>query len=373
MKQIVTTEAATRADFTSIIRYAQCWEDADILLQGLDVQAGDICVSIASAGENSLSLLTRGPGRVIAIDLNPAQLACVSLRMGAYRRLDHSGLLALLGSTEATATERMELYRSCRDTLPREAVDFWDARPELIGAGVGTVGKFERYFRVFRRWVLPWVHGRRRVAALLQQREPQHRRAFYASQWDTWRWRGMFALFFSRIVLGRLGRDPAFFKYVEGNVAERILSRGRHALTELDPSTNPYLRWILEERHVPEALPHALRPENFNPIRDNLDRLELRQAAIEEVLSSLPRRSVHRFNLSDIFEYMSEENYRSLLTRIAEAGAPTGRIAYWNMLVPRSRPDSLANQLHPLTELSEQLHRQDKAFFYSRFVVEEVQ
>ena len=44
------SEIAGKASFDEI-RYAQCWEDADVLLQGLDVQPGDHCLSIASAGD----------------------------------------------------------------------------------------------------------------------------------------------------------------------------------------------------------------------------------------------------------------------------------------------------------------------------------
>ena len=51
------SEVATRAEFSQI-RYAQVWEDADILLDGLDIQPGDVCVSIASAGDNALAMLT---------------------------------------------------------------------------------------------------------------------------------------------------------------------------------------------------------------------------------------------------------------------------------------------------------------------------
>ena len=54
------SEAAARADF-SAIRYAQVWEDADVLLEALDIQPGDVCVSIASAGDNALALLTTKP------------------------------------------------------------------------------------------------------------------------------------------------------------------------------------------------------------------------------------------------------------------------------------------------------------------------
>ncbi len=77
-----TTEAAARADFSQI-RYAQVWEDADILLTALDIQPTDTVVSIASAGDNALALLGAGAARVVALDLNPAQLACLELRVSA--------------------------------------------------------------------------------------------------------------------------------------------------------------------------------------------------------------------------------------------------------------------------------------------------
>jgi S-adenosylmethionine-diacylglycerol 3-amino-3-carboxypropyl transferase len=124
-------------------------------------------------------------------------------------------------------------------------------------------------------------------------------------------------------------------------------------------------------RHT-SALPLPLRPEHFDTIRANLDRLEWRRQSVEDFLAGSELRSVDRFNLSDVFEYMSEANYHRLLERLAAGGRPGGRLAYWNMLVPRSRPKALADRLRPMPELSQRLHGQDKAFFYSRFVVEEV-
>ena len=47
------------------------------------------------------------------------------------------------------------------------------------------------------------------------------------------------------ILVGRLGRDPEFFRYVQGSVSDRILSRARHALTVLPTHENPYLQFIL--------------------------------------------------------------------------------------------------------------------------------
>lgn len=362
------SEIQARAGF-EIIRYAQCWEDADILLEALQPQPDGLYLSIASAGDNALALLSRAPQRVVALDLNKTQLACLALRVSAYKELSHKELLELVGSRPSQ--RRTQLYQRCRPLLAGEERAFWDAHPQLIANGIGSAGKFERYFALFRQRILPLVHSRKTVLRLLQGGGLQQRREFYDSVWNNWRWRALFRLFFSRFVMGRMGRDPEFFKYVEGSVSDKILSRTRHALIELDPHENPYLQWILCGDH-PYALPFALREENFEPIRDNLHRLEWRQTALEDYLQEVGEGAIAGFNLSDIFEYMSVTAYHELLAKLVSAARPGARLAYWNMLAPRQAPASFSDRLRYLAESSEQWHLQDKAFFYSRFIVEEV-
>jgi S-adenosylmethionine-diacylglycerol 3-amino-3-carboxypropyl transferase len=365
---IAAPAVAARADF-SAIRYAQCWEDADILVEALTPQPGHTLVSICSAGDNTLALLSGKPARVVAVDLSAAQIACLELRVAAYRALSHGELLQLVGSRPSN--DRRGLYARCRSQLSGDARTFWDAHGDAVDAGIGSAGKFERYFTTFRARVLPLVHSRARVDRLLAggpTREARER--FYEDAWNTWRWRAMFQLFFSRVVMGRLGRDPAFFAHVEGSVATRILQRTRHALTALDPADNPYIHWILRGTHG-SALPMALRAEHFETIRDHLDRLTWRQCDVAAALDDLGDGQVHGCNLSDIFEYMSLDETRRQLERLYRALAPGGRLAYWNMLAPRSRPDAMAGELRPLSDLSARLFAADKAFFYSAFVVEE--
>src|SRR5690606_18262122 len=129
----------------------------------------------------------------------------------------------------------------------------------------------------------------------------------------------------------------------------------------------------------------ALRAENFERIKSRLDRLEWHELTLEAFLErervttagadDAGRNGVNpvmKFNLSDIFEYMSEENTAAILASLADASAPGGRLAYWNMLAPRRRPESLAERLCPREDLAGPLFAQDKAFFYRAFVVEEV-
>ena len=88
---------AQNLGIASRIGYAQCWEDADVLLKALDIQPAHVCLSIASAGDNTLAMLSRGPKRLIAVDANPAQLACLELRVAAFSELSYTEMRELMG------------------------------------------------------------------------------------------------------------------------------------------------------------------------------------------------------------------------------------------------------------------------------------
>jgi S-adenosylmethionine-diacylglycerol 3-amino-3-carboxypropyl transferase len=305
----------------------------------------------------------------MAVDSSPTQIACLELRVAAFRLLSHSELLELLGA--APSDRRIALYARIRHLLSPLSRSIWDRRPDWITTGAGACGKFERYLHLYRALVLPLIHGPRTIDALSHPLSRDERALFYDRVWDNRRWRTLFRLFFSRAVMGRIGRDSRFFTYVDGRVADRLLDRTRHAVVDLDPLSNPYLQWITLGRYV-TALPHALREENHETIRGHLDRLEWRLSSMEAVLDEVGPGTIDKINLSDILEYLSEPEADHLLAGAARAGRAGGRIAYWNLFVPRSRPKRLAPRLRPLPELSASLSQQAKTFFYSRFVLEEI-
>lgn len=361
------SDIETRAAFDRI-RYAQVWEDADVLAEALKVGPGDVVVSIASAGDNALALLAHNPERVIAADLNPTQLACVRLRVAAYRMLSHPELLELMGSRPSS--RRGELLDRIGRGLEGEDQPFWAARrDDVVRYGVGGVGKFESYFRLFRTRLLPLVHSRRTIAALLEPRDAADREAFFERRWNNLRWRLLVRTFFSKPVMGRLGRDPAFFDHVADSAAEQVARNTRQALVEQDPSRNPYLHWILTGTHG-EALPMALREENFELIRKRLDRLEIRLSTIEALADQGVKADA--FNLSDIFEYMSPDAHAAAYASVLACANPGARIAYWNMMAPRRVPGPLRHRVITDTDLEGALRPVDKAFFYRAFVIETV-
>ncbi len=356
-----------RAKF-DLVRYANCWEDADVLCQAIQPASGKRILSIASGGDNSFSLLAYG-SEVVAADLSPAQLACVELKKAAFELLDYREMLSFLGVTKCA--DRIATYRGLADRLSTAAQKFWRANDSAVRNGFIHSGKFEGYFHKFRTKVLPLVHSRAKVEQLLAKKDREERLEFFRRRWNTWRWRWMFKIFFSRFVMGRMGRDPEFFRYVEGSVADRILERTQYAITQLSTHDNPYLTYILTG-NFGNALPHYLRRENFPAIRAGLPRLTLFAGSVQEAATQLGGQAgFDGFNLSDIFEYLDEPLCRQIFESLLAAARPGARFVYWNMLVPRHCPESLTRQVANRAELAENLFLQDKAWFYSRLVIEE--
>ena len=347
------------------LRYANVWEDADVLIAGLRPAPGSRIVSICSAGDNALALLTTDPERVVAVDVNAPQLFLTELKMAAIRRLPHTETLAFLGFRPAA--NRVRTYRLLTADLSTSARAFWETNLNVIADGIIHGGKFERYFRLFARRVLPLIHGRRTVEQLLALKPAAAQEEFYETRWNNRRWRALFRLFFSRRVMGWLGRDPAFLAQVEGSVGQQILERAARHLRQPLATENGFLRYALIGDFGAE-LPHYLQPGNYPIIRARLDRLELHHGYVQEVARRVG--AVDAMNLSNIFEYLDPATFAATVRELDAAAAPDCRFAYWNLLVPRRMPEE-CGELRYLKSRSERLTRRDRGFFYGGFRVDQ--
>ncbi|MEM8725214.1 MAG: DUF3419 family protein [Pseudomonadota bacterium] len=358
---------AGRADFDQI-RYAQAWEDADVLTRAMGDMSGKRLVSICASGDNSLALLMLDPSEVVALDISQAQIECLNLRLGAYRTLNHPEFLELMGAR--SSERRSDLLDRALAISGDQTKSFWEEQRAAVRQyGAGGIGKFERYFRLFRRYILPLCHTARTVDEVFHPRAREGREHFFKARFNNWRWRFLMRVFFSRFVMARLGRDPAFFDHVDGSVTDHVARRIVHAAVSNDPADNPYLHWILKGHHN-RALPMAWRVEHFAAIRDRLERIQISRRSIEEHLDS--GSLADGYNLSDIFEYMAPDAFASLYGGIVDAARPGARLVYWNMMAPRRAPPSFAQRVRTLNALEAELKAIDKAFFYSDLIVEEV-
>ena len=365
-----------RVDF-SLIRYSQCWEDTEVLLESLNIQENDICFGILSAGDNVFSMLAENPKKVLALDISFPQIALAKLKKEVFNSLSYEEMLEFMGVMKSD--KRIEIYDRIKENLDKEVKEYWDFNREAIEKGIIHAGKFEKFFKIFREKILPFVHSKKRIEKLLEKKSRQERIEYYDKYWNNFRWKLMFKLFFSKYIVGKLGRDKKFFRYAEKNISEEMKERSRYALCELNPYENPYINYILTGNYRKDCLPYFLRKENFDKIRKNLHKVEIFQSSVEEYLDQIDFK-INKFNLSDIFEYMSAENYSKLMEKIYDNAEDNALLAYWNLIVERNSSklesiegeENIKNNFHRLKELDKSLHEKDKTFFYTDFVVEKV-
>jgi S-adenosylmethionine-diacylglycerol 3-amino-3-carboxypropyl transferase len=345
------------------ILYAQAWEDPRVDRTALRIGADDDVFTIAAAGDNALALLLDEPRSITALDFNLSQCCLMELKMAALATLTHGELLEFLGVR--SSPRRSSSYRRLQERLSPAARRYWDGHPQTIQRGVLHCGRFERYFGLFRRFVLPFAHRRRTCDAFLACETLEEQRSFYRTRWNTRTWRAIFRVFFGRFAMGRLGRDPAMFRYVDDDVAGAIFARAEHGLTQIPVRTNWFLEYILRGNYRTETrLPPYLREEHQPTLRRLLPRVRIVNDELERFLPDQPDGAYHKFSLSDVFEYMSEDAAERLLTELWRCAAAGGILSWREMMVPRPVPVSLRDRFENDEERGAWCHANERAFFY---------
>lgn len=358
------TELNTKVDF-SFIRYANCWEDADTLLMALDIPKEMKILSIASAGDNSLSLLVKEPSIIAAVDLNPTQLYLTEFKKVCFAELDYKEVLNILGFT--SCNNRIVTYNKIRLKLCEESRAFWDNRSSIIKNGIINAGKFEKYFQAFVKYVLPLIHSNKTVQHLFESKNEEAQETFYFQIWNNYRWRILFKAFFSKAILGRFGRDPEFLKQVTIPVGDFIFKQSEKQLKNNTLSHNHILRYCLTA-NFGNLLPHYVRPENFNLIKSQLHKLELVKGYAQQSIHTHGK--FDAMNLSNIFEYQNETVFKHTANQLCQGMNKNCKSVYWNLMVERKMSSILPNLLVENKTQSAELKIIDKGFFYQNLIIE---
>jgi S-adenosylmethionine-diacylglycerol 3-amino-3-carboxypropyl transferase len=353
------------------ISYAQVWEDPAVLSAALRIQPDDDVLSVCSAGDNAFALAIDGARSVTCVDISEPQLALAELKLRAAEALPVQSLRSLLGFD--AAGRRVWFYHYVRDRLTHRARCFWDDHEALVREGIARAGRFERYLTTFHGRLLPAIHGRATIDRMLALDDPAAQRSLFAREWDTRRWRALFRLFFSEAVMSRRGRSKEQFAFVDGPVSSAFLKRAEHVLCDLPTRTNFFLHWYLTGRFPDlEAAHPYLSTAGHAVLAERAERLRFVATDIETFLRGCEPGAFSAFNYSNIFEYLDRDAHRRILELTVRAARPGARICYWNLLVPRHRPDDLADRIDRDVALGARLLAQDRAFVYGAVQVETV-
>lgn len=352
-----------KANFAKL-RYANVWEDAQILVDALQPQGRRI-LSICSAGDNCLALIAAGAQSVVAADLSSVQLYVLKLRIAALQVLDYPSFLIFMG-IDGTEFQRQELWQNqVKPHLSTAELNFWQNHEHWIHQGITNPGRFERYLDLFGSKILPWFQPKSRIEALYHAKTQEERETVW-KKWNHLAWKALFRVFFSKTMLSR-GRDPEFLRYVREAPGPILAQRLAHCLRHHPLNSNPYLNRILSGSWK-NALPVYLQEQYFDKLKQNCSRIEFFHGPIEQACTLGP---FDGFNLSDLYEYLNPEQCQIITRTLANHASAGARVALWNMMVPRN-PCDYDPRLKRLDPLSAQSLHQDRACFYRDFHVAEI-
>jgi len=353
------------------ILYAQCWEDPEVDRIAFMIKPGDTIFSITSGGCNALSFLVDDPGKIVCLDLSKYQNYLLSLKMNAFKSLTYNELLEFLGVYPSE--RRSKLYEKLKSGLSEEEQSYWDSKLGDINRGIIHCGRYERYMHLLKN-VFRILIGKTIINDLFNADSNEERLKLFNKKWENFRWRLFCRIFLSRS-FASIFFDKAFYKYLDSDFSFEKYYRSavRRVVTELPVKENYFLAYILLGNYLENNFPPYLKSENYDLIRTRINRIESITSGCIEYFRLLPPGSISKFNFTNIFEWMSLDEFSDLLketVRVAKSGAI---ITYRNHLVTRHRPENMADQIIPDEKLSAELHDRDLSFIYKAYVVERIE
>ena len=354
------------------ISYSMCWEDPLILSEALEISKQDSVLSIVSGGENILSLLLKNPNKIVGIDIKNEQIYLTKLKIACIENLEFDEFARFLGIKPFD--NRLEIFNNIKKYLEKEEIEYWENHLDLIKTGIVHCGKLERYLTKFREYCLPLIISKKRLNEFLLLDSLNKQKEFYKRYWNNWRFRFLFRLFFSKKGL-ESGRDKEYFRHSsKEKISDYYLERVKHSLTEIPIRTNFFMHYLLTGRiPVPFEDHPYLDEDNFYSLKKLLRKKEIEFVNLDiyEFLKGSKEQSFSKFNLSDIFEAKTQEEYESLLNEIARVSKKKGIVCYWNNLANRSEHPFI-NKINTDKKMSENLYKEDRVHFYSNFIVENI-
>jgi len=314
-------------------------------------------LSIASGGDNSFACLLLNPDKVVAIDTNISQVYLVKLKQIAIKYLSYEEYLEFLGIKNGNS---LKLYNYLKRYLDSDVINYFDENIFLINdTKLVNCGRFEYYFNVFSKKVLPLIHSQKEIDKFMNCNTIIEQINYYEKKFNNFRFKLMFKLFFSKFVMKRIGRDKDYFKYNKGSLSKELKSRFELGIYNNLNKTNPYLQYVLYNQFI--ELPLYLKKENYQIIKERIDKLIVKNISLSEELSN--NNLYDLMNLSDVFEYISEDQMDYYESEIDNALASKGRIIFWNMQNKRTFKNRF-------TKVSVEL-KNDLAFYYKDILVYE--
>lgn len=353
------------------IVFNMSWEDPEMDRQAFRITPDDTVVSISSAGCNPLNFLCQSPRRLISVDGNPAQNAILELKLAAIRTLDYDTFFDIFAARRPAVVTGV--YRTrLRPHLSARAREFWDENLWMAARGLYNFGRMGLFCRILRRFLTMLGIKREHIEHFFELQSLEEQVAWYEKYaapklWGPWSRR--FVMF--RPLLYLSGVHPEQYRLVNGrhDMYEYVKERVEYALTKVPIYDNYFLSQAVTGRFRGKRVPPYLLEENFETLRNNLDRVTVVNGWLGPYLDTLPPDSVTKFNLLDIFDWMTPEVFDATLKSVLRAARIGATLIYRSGSYQLDPPPSIRPHVERHDDLAARLFASDRSATYGSFYI----
>ncbi|MCG3127551.1 MAG: hypothetical protein CHACPFDD_02413 [Phycisphaerae bacterium] len=352
------------------IVFNMSWEDPEMDRRAFRITPDDVVISITSAGCNPLNFLCQSPRKLISIDSNPAQTALLELKLAGIATLDHETFFDIFAARRPSRVT--SVYRSrLRPCLSAKARSFWDKRLWMAARGVYQFGRMGLFCRILRAYLHTMLRPEQ-IDEFLDSRTLEEQRAWYNRHLAGRFWGpASKALIRFRPFMYLAGVHPRQFDLVDDrhDMFDYVKERIEYVLTQVPIYNNYFLSITVSGRFRGNYVPPYLLEENFETLKNNLDRVQVVNGWLGPYLDSLPPGSIHKFNLLDIFDWMTPEAFEATLHSVLRAAAPGATFIYRSGSYKLDPPTTILKHVTSHADLARELFATDRSATYGSFYV----
>ena len=317
------------------IIYNISWEDPAVDHKVMHMTKDDVVLTISSAGCNVLDYLCQGPKKIIAVDMNAAQLHTLELKLACIRVLTWEQFFDIWGRSNFEVFK--SVYESkLRPLLQEETAEFWDNNHNLFRDNfmfAGTSGLMAKIL------CLPLRLSGMRERVKNREEFDENSGGFFF--WFTLKLCSMTFLWSWIAPLGGvpleqlnlLSRNPKVF-------VDRLIEVLKVRVWK--PNNYFYYGYIVGE-FAPDCCPRYLEKKNFANLKKRVDRVQLFHGTWADAAVREGPGSITIASLLDSMDWMPPEMIAENISKVvANMDKEKGRI-YWRSFADRVHSPVLAH------------------------------
>lgn len=346
--------------FFDKINYSASNEDSESERKALRLNASDTVLCITGSGARCLDLLVDSPGKVISIDFNSTQNLLLELKIAAYKALNYNDFCEFIGIKHSS--ERKNIFQKIVPHLSVNANNYWTQHFSLIEEGVLYCGTWEKLLKS----MLKMAYLRKGlIKALMQAPDLQTQQQIWNKQWSNVTWKLFLKVICNRFLWVHIIKEPgAQIIAKDFDVYAYIKQRLDFMANHFHFKTNHYANLIFNSGYAAECiLPHHLRAENYELIKQNLHKIEIVTGSLNAYLQTCPD-SISAFSLSDFSSYAPENVYNEIWENVINAATTNAKFCERQFLVKRN-PELNFKSIIRNKSLENELFTSDEAAIYT--------